>query len=92
MNNPGHLKWILFGVLVGFGASFVFGDLITLPLDLYYLIYFGIIIAFFTIYIKKTQLNLREWFSRRLVWGILLGLVFGALMVQNVLSLSLIHI
>jgi len=86
MNHPGHLKWIVLGAIVGFGASFIFGDLITLPLDLYYLIYFGIVIAFFTIYIKKTQLNLREWFSRRLVWGILLGLVFGALMVQNVLS------
>jgi hypothetical protein len=57
-----------------------------LPLDLYYLIYFGIIISFFTIYIKKTQLNVRELFSRRLMWGILLGLIFGALMVQNVLS------
>jgi hypothetical protein len=57
-----------------------------LPLDLYYLIYFGIIISFFTIYIKKTQLNVREFFSRRLMWGILLGLVFGVLMVQNVLS------
>jgi hypothetical protein len=86
MNNPGHLKWIVFGVLVGFGASFIFGDLFTLPLDLYYLIYFGIIISFFTVYIKKTQLNLKEWFSRRLVLGILLGLVFGALMIQNVLS------
>jgi hypothetical protein len=31
-------------------------------------------------------LNLKEWFSRRWVWGILLALVFGALMVQNVLS------
>ena len=86
MNNLGHLKWIVFGVLVGFGASFIFGDLITLPLDLYYLIYFAIIMVFFTIYTRKTQLNLREWFSRRLVWGILLGLIFGALMVKNVLS------
>jgi hypothetical protein len=86
MNHPGHLKWIVYGVIVGFGASFIFGDLITLPLDLYYLIYFGIIFAFFTIYIKRTQLNLREWFYRRWVWGILLGLVFGALMIQNVLS------
>jgi len=86
MNNPGHLKWVAFGAIVSFGASFIFGDLITLSLDLYYLIYFGIIIAFFMIYIKKTQLNLKEWFSRRLVWGILLGLVFGGLMVQNVLS------
>jgi len=86
MNNPGHLKWIVFGAIVGFGASFIFGDLMTLPLDLYYLIYFGIITVFFTIYIQKTQLNLKEWFSRRWVLGILLGLVFGALMVQNVLS------
>ena len=86
MNNSGHLKWILFVVLVGFGTSFIFGDLITLPLDLYYLIYFGIILTFFTIYIKKTHLSLREWFSRRLLWGILLGLIFGVFMVQNVLS------
>ena len=86
MNNSGHLRWIVLGALVGFGVSFIFGDLITLPLDLYYLIYFGIIISFFTIYIKKTQLDLKEWFSRRLLWGILLGLIFGALMVQNVLS------
>jgi hypothetical protein len=86
MNNPGHLKWMLFSALIGFCASFIFGDLITLPLDLYYLIYFGIIISFFTIYIKKTKLNLRKWFSRRWVWGALLGLIFGALMVQNVLS------
>ncbi len=86
MNNPRHLIWIGFGAIVGFGASFIFGDLMTLPLDLYYLIYFGITITFFTIYIRKTQLNLKEWFSRRMIWGILLGLVFGALMVQNVLS------
>jgi hypothetical protein len=86
LNNPGHLIWIVLGALVGFGASFIFGDLITLPLDLYYLIYFGIIITFFTIYIKKTQLNLKAWFSRRMTWGLLLGLIFGALMVQNVLS------
>ena len=86
MNNPGHLTWVVFGVLVGFGASFIFGDLIPLPPDLYYLIYFGTIIIFFAVYIKKTQLNLTEWFSRRLPWGILLGLIFGALMVQNVLS------
>jgi len=86
MSNSGHLIWIAWGALVGFGASFIFGDLLTLPIDLYYLIYFGIIITFFSIYIRKTQLKLKEWFSKRFVWGILLGLIFGALMVQNVLS------
>jgi len=86
MNDARHLIWIALGALVGFGASFIFGDLLTLPLDLYYLIYFAVVIAFFSVYIKKTQLNLREWFSRRAVWGIVLGLIFGALLVQNVLS------
>ncbi len=86
MGSFGHLKWIAWGVVVGFGTSFIFGDLVSLPVDLYYLIYFGIVITFFSVYVRRTRLNLREWFSRRLVWGILLGLVFGALMVQNVLS------
>ena len=86
VNNLGHLKWIVFGAMVGFGASFFFGDLLHLPLDLYYLIYFGIVVGFFSIYAKKTTLNLKEWGSRRLLWGTLLGLIFGAIMVKNVLS------
>jgi len=57
MNHPGHLKWIVFAPSWGFGASFIFGDLITLPLDLYYLIYFVIISVFFTIYIKKDSVE-----------------------------------
>jgi len=36
--NLSHLLWIPAGALVGFGASLVFGDLLTLPVDLYYLI------------------------------------------------------
>ena len=86
VNRFAHLIWIAYGALIGFGSSFVFGDLLILPLDLYYLIYIGIIITLFSIYIRKTNLNLKEWFSKRLVWGILLGLIFGALMAQNVLS------
>jgi hypothetical protein len=86
MNNARHLIWIAFGALVGFGASLIFGDLLTLPLDMYYLIYFAIVLAFFTVYARKTHLKLKEWFSRRAIWGILLGLIFGVLMMQNVLS------
>lgn len=86
MNNYGHLRWIALGALVGFCSSIIFGDLLTLPVDLYYLVYFGIIIIFFFIYVTKTKLNIKEWFSKRLIWSVLLGLIFGALMVQNVLS------
>jgi uncharacterized membrane protein len=86
VNNSGHLIWIALGALVGFASSFVFGDLLTLPVDLYYLIYFIAMSAFFTTYLKKTRLHLREWFRKRLLWGILLGLVFAAVMAQNVFS------
>jgi hypothetical protein len=86
MTGPSHLIWIALGALVGLGSSFVFGDLLTLPVDLYYLVYFAIILIFFSIYIRKTKLRIKEWFSKRMVWSVLLGLIFGALMVQNVLS------
>jgi hypothetical protein len=86
MINSGHLIWIAVAALVGFGASFVFDDLLALPVDFYYLTYFAVVILFFSIYVTRTRLNVREWFSRRLVWGVLLGLIFGAVLVQNVLS------
>jgi hypothetical protein len=86
MNNRKHLIWVGAGALVGFLASFIFGDLLNLPLDLYYLIYFGIITLFFFVYIKKTHFNLKERYSKRLIWGIVLGLIFAALMANNVLS------
>ena len=86
MNNSGHLIWIVLSALVGFGAAFIFGDLLPLPVDLYYFVYFGIIIMFFSIYIRRTKVNIRDWVSKKLFWGVLLGLILGAFMVQNVLS------
>lgn len=74
------------GAITGFVSSYIFGDLLTLPVDVYYLIYFGIITIFFTIYVKKINLNLKAYFSKRLIWGILLGLIFSIIMIQNVLS------
>jgi hypothetical protein len=57
-----------------------------LPLDLYYFIYFVIITILFVVYVKKTKLNLKERLSKRLVWGLILGLVFAVFMAINVLS------
>jgi len=67
MLHSGHLIWIACGAMVGFGSSFILGDLLTLSLDIYYLIYLAIIITFFSIYIRKIKLNLKEWLSKRLV-------------------------
>jgi hypothetical protein len=72
-----HLLWIPAGAAVGFLASFVFGDLVTLPLDLYYLIYFVISMGFLTVYIRRSRVDLRRLASRRLRWAILAGIVVG---------------
>ncbi len=86
MTRRSHLVWIPLGAVVGFLTSFLFGDLITLPVDLYYLIYFAIIIGFLTVYVVQTELPLRAWLAKRWKWGIVLGVVVGAVMMQNVLA------
>lgn len=86
MTSYAHLVWIPVGALVGFLASFLFGDLILLPVDLYYLIYFVVIAAFFILYVRKTALDVRVWISRRLGWAVLLGILGGLVLMQGVLA------
>jgi hypothetical protein len=86
MASPKHLAWIPAGAGVSFLASVLFGNLLSLPVDLYYLIYFVIISGFLAVYVKTTNLDLRPLLSRRLVPGMVLGVVVGFLMVRNVLS------
>lgn len=81
-----HLGWIPAGAVVGFGASFLFGDVVTLPVDLYYLIYFAIVLGFFTFYVKRTGLDPKEWISSRLGWGVALGVAGGLVLMQGVLA------
>ncbi|MGK7395130.1 MAG: hypothetical protein ACNS62_11200 [Candidatus Cyclobacteriaceae bacterium M3_2C_046] len=81
-----HLLWIPAGGAVGFIASWVFGDLLRLPLDIYYLIYFFIVTTFLFFYVKRTNFDLRKWISNNLIWGIILGIIVGFLMLKNVLS------
>ena len=86
MKGIGHLTWLVFGSLVGFAVPFIFSDLLSLPRDLYYLIYFAAIFAFLGLYARRTGLNVKDWFSRRLVWGLVLGLIFGALVARFILT------
>lgn len=81
-----HLGWIPAGAMVGWAASFLFGDLVTLPVDLYYLIYFTVVIGFFGYYVRRTDLDLRRWVSRRLGWALALGVVGGLALMPGVLS------
>jgi hypothetical protein len=81
-----HLAWIPAGAGASFFASFLFGDVLPLGVDLYYLVYFSVIAGFLTIYWKATDLHLGPLLSRRLALALILGVAVGVLMVQNVLS------
>jgi hypothetical protein len=84
MIKKSHLFWIPAGAVISFLASFIFGDRLALPVDLYYLIYFTVIFTFFWIYVRRTGLDLKSLISRRIVWGMAAGVIIGVMMVQNV--------
>lgn len=85
--SPGrHLAWLPLGAAVAFLASFALGDRAWLPVDLYYLCYFGIALGFLALYARRTGLDLRSWLSRRLPWAIALGVVGGLALMRGVLA------
>ncbi len=81
-----HLVWIPAGAVVGGAVAFVFGDLITLPVDLYYAIYFAVVIGGFAYYVRRTRLDLKRWIVRRLGLGVALGVLAGLALMQGVLA------
>lgn len=81
-----HLTWIPAGALMGWAVAFVFGDLLTLPVDLFYALYFAAVIGSFAYYVRRTKLDLREWIGRRLGRSVLLGVLAGLALMQGVLA------
>jgi hypothetical protein len=81
-----HLVWILATAAAGFAPAFVFGDLLTLPVDLYYLLYFACVSGFAAYYVRRTRLDLRAWSSRRAAAALALGLLAGTALMQGVLA------
>jgi hypothetical protein len=73
------------GAGVGFGLSFVFGDLITMPVDLYYLVYFAGVIGFLVFYVRRTRFPVRTWAGRRILPALVLGVVGGLVLSRGVM-------
>jgi len=86
MKNTKHLIWIPIAAVVSFLTSFFFGDVLTLPVDIYYLIYFTVMFGYFYLYIRVTDLHLKNWITPRIGWAVLAGILVGILMMKNVLS------
>lgn len=86
MRSASHLLWLPAGALVAFAAAFVFSDLLKLPVDLYYLVYFVSVLGFLTVYVRTTGLDLSGWLSRRWVAGVVAGVLGGIVLMQGVLA------
>jgi len=81
----GHLGWIPIGAAVGFTLSLVFGDLVSLPVDLYYLVYFTGVLGFLGFYARRTGLRVRALAARRILAALVLGVVGGLVLSRGVM-------
>lgn len=84
--RPSHLGWIPAAAAVGFAASVLFGDALRLPVDLYYGIYFAVVLVFLGCYARRTRPDTRTLGSRRLAAAGLLGLIGGLALMRAVLE------
>jgi hypothetical protein len=80
------LAWIAAAGLLGFTTSFVFADVLALPVDAYYLVYCAAVCALLALYVRLTRLPVRRWLGRRAGWALAAGVAVGLVMVQTVLA------
>lgn len=81
-----HLAWFGLGLAVSFLIPYVLSSLLDLQHDLYYLLYFALILPFLYSYVRWGKVDLAELFSRRWVWSLGLGVLAVVFLVANVLS------
>ena len=84
--QPVHLLWIPAAAVVGGGTSFLLGDLLNLPVDVYHLIYSAVVVGFLVLYVRRTGLDLRRWAGRRLPAAVALGIVGGLFLMRGALG------
>jgi hypothetical protein len=81
-----HIVWFVAGAALGFLVPFIFTSLLSLHHDLYYLLYFAVTLAFLSIYVKATRIDLVGSFRRNWHWSLALGALVAAAVVYNVIS------
>ena len=80
-----HLRWLLGGFAFAFLVPFVLADRLDLPRDLYYAIYVVGVVAFFVLWVRRTDQSLGEMIRRRWVLALVLGLAVAGLLTLVVL-------
>ena len=81
-----QLRWFGAAAVVGFGVPYLASSVLDLQHDLYLALYFAAVLSLCAAYVHSTGLDVRATLTRHWKLGTLLGVVFGAALVRNVLS------
>jgi hypothetical protein len=81
-----QLGWLVAGLALSFAIPFVGSDVLVLPLTLYYLVYFVLVLAFLGAYVRFTGVDVGAMIRRRWRLSLVLGLFAGAFVVSRVLT------
>lgn len=81
-----HLGWLTAGLTLSFAIPFIGSDVLSPPLNVYYLIYFIVVLAFIGAYVRFTGLDVHALIRRRWRLSLALGLLAGAFLVSRVLT------
>lgn len=81
-----HAAWFVGGCVLGFAVPFVFSSSLELNHDLYYGIYFAVVLTFLGAYVLWTGVDVRHLFLRNWKWSVALGAVAAVMVVAAVYS------
>jgi hypothetical protein len=81
-----QLGWLITGLALSFVIPFLGSDVLVLPLTLYYLLYFVLVLAFLGAYVRFTGVDVGAMIRRRWRRSLTLGLLAGAFVVSRVLA------
>ena len=81
-----QLRWFAAACVVGFAVPFLGSSILGLQHDVYLAVYFVVVLAGLAAYVVTTGLDVRATLQRHWKLGAALGVVFGVLLVRNVLS------
>jgi hypothetical protein len=81
-----QLRWFAAAAAVGFAVPYLGSSVLGLQHDVYLGTYFAAVLVLFGAYAAATGLDVREALVRNWKLGVALGVVFGFLLVRNVLS------
>ena len=81
-----QLRWFAAAAVASFAVPFIASSVLRLQHEVYLAIYVIVVLAGFTAYAAATGLDVRATLRRQWKLGVVLGIVFGVVLVRNVLS------